>query len=256
MSRLSGKVAIVTGAAGGMGLATTRLFAEEGARVVATDVQEELLQKEVGAMDSIGEKVIGLVVDVSSPEDWQKVVDQTVKKFGRVDILVNNAGILISKGILETDPATWEKIIAINAAGVLWGMQAVIPAMQANGGGSIVNIASIAALASGSVADAGGVAYGASKGAVRSMSRHAAQSFAKDNIRVNSIYPGPVYTPMVAKMVGTFEMAAESLQDLCPLPPHIGEAIDIANGVLYFASEESRFVTGAELVIDGGFMTQ
>jgi 3alpha(or 20beta)-hydroxysteroid dehydrogenase len=135
-------------------------------------------------------------------------------------------------------------------------MQAVIPAMQANGGGSIVNIASIAALASGSVADAGGVAYGASKGAVRSMSRHAAQSFAKDNIRVNSIYPGPVYTPMVAKMVGTFEMAAESLQDLCPLPPHIGEAIDIANGVLYFASEESRFVTGAELVIDGGFMTQ
>ncbi|MDY6874342.1 MAG: SDR family NAD(P)-dependent oxidoreductase, partial [Chloroflexota bacterium] len=119
MSRLSGKVAIVTGAAGGMGLATTRLFAEEGARVVATDVQAELLQKEVGAIDSTGEKVLGLVMDVSSPEDWQKVVDQTVKKFGRVDILVNNAGILISKGILETDPATWEKIIAINAAGVL-----------------------------------------------------------------------------------------------------------------------------------------
>lgn len=254
MSRLSGKVAIVTGAAGGMGLATARLFVEEGAKVVATDVQADLLQKEVGAIDSTGEKATGLVVDVSSPEDWQKVVDQTVKKFGRVDILVNNAGIFIPKGLLETDPATWEKIISINAAGVLWGMQAVIPTMQVNGGGSIVNIASIAALSSGD-ADGGGAAYGASKGAVRSISRHVAQNFAKDKIRVNSIYPGPIYTPMMAKTGATFEMAAESLKDLCILPPHIGEAIDIAYGVLYFASDESRFVTGAELVIDGGYLT-
>jgi 3alpha(or 20beta)-hydroxysteroid dehydrogenase len=134
-------------------------------------------------------------------------------------------------------------------------MKAAIPAMQANGSGSIINIASIAALTSGA-GDGGGAAYGASKGAVRSMSRHAAMNFAKEKIRVNSIYPGPIYTPMVEKGGASREAVAEGLKAVCPLPPHIGDAIDIAYGVLYFASDESRFTTGAELVIDGGYMTQ
>ena len=255
MSRLKGKTAIVTGAAGGMGLATARLFVEEGAKVVATDVQAELLQKEVHAIDPDETSLLGLVMDVASPDAWKEVVKTTLDKFGKLDILVNNAGIFVTKGILDTDPEIWNRVLGINAAGVLWGMQAAIPAMRANGGGSIINIASIAALASG-VADGGGAAYGASKGAVRSMSRHAALNYAKENIRVNSIYPGPIYTPMVEKLGGTREAFAESLKTSCPLPPHLGDAVDIAYGVLYFASDESRFVTGAELVIDGGYMTQ
>ena len=255
MVRLEGKVAIVTGAAGGMGLATARLFVQEGAKVVATDVQAELLQKEVHAIDPDGTALIGVVMDVASPEAWKEAVQTTLDKFGKLDILVNNAGIFVPKGILETEPEDWNRILGINAAGVLWGMKAAIPAMQANGSGSIINIASIAALTSGA-GDGGGVAYGASKGAVRSMSRHAAMNFAKEKIRINSIYPGPIYTPMVEKGGAPREAVAEGLKAVCPLPPHIGDAIDIAYGVLYFASDESRFTTGAELVIDGGYMTQ
>jgi 3alpha(or 20beta)-hydroxysteroid dehydrogenase len=255
MSRLKDKVAIVTGAASGMGLATTRLFVEEGARVVGADMQEDLLQKELHAMDADGELTLGLVADISSPEGWQKVVQKALDAFGRVDVLVNNAGIFSPEGILETDPGTWEKILAVDAAGVFWGMQAVIPTMQANGGGSIVNIASIAAMASG-VGDNGGAAYSAAKGAVRSISRHAARNFAKDSIRVNSIYPGPVYTPMVEQSGASREQVAAGLQETVILPPHIGDAVDIAYGVLYLASDESRYVTGTELVIDGGFLTQ
>ncbi len=255
MSRLSGKVAIITGAAGGMGLATARLFVEKGAKVIATDIQADLLQKEVHAIDPTGASLLGLVMDVSSQGDWQNVVKTTLEKFGKLDILVNNAGILVPKGILETDSEIWEKVLSINAAGVLWGMKAVLPTMQANGGGSIINIASIAALASG-VGDGGGAAYSASKGAVRSISRHAAHNFAKDKVRVNSIYPGPIYTPMVSGIGYSRESASADLAGFCPLPPHVGDALDIAYGVLYFASDESRFVTGAELVIDGGYMTQ
>lgn len=255
MSRLEGKVAIVTGAAGGMGLATAQLFVQEGAKVVATDVQAELLQKEVRAIDPDEASLISVVMDVASSEDWKQVVQTALDKFGKLDILVNNAGIFVPKGILDTDSEVWNRVIGINAAGVLWGMQAAIPAMQANGSGSIINIASIAALTSGA-GDGGGAAYGASKGAVRSMSRHAAMNFAKEKIRVNSIYPGPIYTPMVEKGGVSREAIAEGLKAVCPLPPHIGDAIDIAYGVLYFASDESRFVTGAELVIDGGYMTQ
>ena len=255
MSRLKGKVAIVTGAAGGMGLATARLFVEEGAKVIATDIQAELLQKEIQAIGPDGTSLIGVVMDVASPEAWKEVVKTALDKFDKLDILVNNAGIFIPKGVLETETEDWDRILGINAAGVLWGMKAAIPAMQTNGSGSIINIASIAALTSGA-GDGGGAAYGASKGAVRSMSRHAAMNYAKEKIRVNSIYPGPIYTPMVEKGGIPRDAVAEGLKAVCPLPPHIGDAIDIAYGVLYFASEESRFVTGAELVIDGGYMTQ
>ncbi|MCE5208853.1 MAG: glucose 1-dehydrogenase [Chloroflexi bacterium] len=255
MFRLSGKVAIITGAAGGMGLASAKLFAKEGAKVVATDIQFDLLQKEVNAINKSGGDVLALELDVTSPEGWKSVVEKTIKKYGKVDILVNNAGIHIAKGILEAAVDDWNKVIAINTTSVFLGMKEVIPHMQKNGGGSIINISSIAALVGGA-SDGGGAAYSASKGAVRSLTKHAAQNFAKDKIRVNSIHPGAIYTPMMEKSGLSREAAIDLLKSDYPLPPHVGEADDIAYGVLYLASDESRFVTGEELVIDGGFVTR
>jgi len=254
MSRLSGKVAIVTGAAGGIGLASAEQMAKEGAKVVATDVQFDLLQKGVNAINKSGGDAIALKLDVTSPKEWKAVVDKTIEKYGKVDILVNNAGIHVAKGILQEDLEGWNKVIAINATGVFLGMKAVIPHMQENGMGSIINISSIAALVGGA-GDGGGAAYSASKGAVRSITKHAAQNFAKDKIRVNSIHPGPIYTPMMENLGYTKEAAVRDLKDASPLPPHVGDPIDIAYGVVYLASDESRYVTGEELVIDGGFVT-
>jgi len=254
--RFSGKVAIVTGAAGGIGLACAQLMVKAGAKVTATDVQLELLQKEVSAIkDSGGEDIIAMELDVRSPESWKAVVDKTIQKFGKIDILVNNAGIHIAKGILESEVEDWDKVMAINTTGVFLGMKSVIPYMQKNGQGSIINISSIAALVGGA-SDGGGAAYSASKGAVRSLTKHAAQNFAKDKIRVNSIHPGAIYTPLMEKTGISHEGAVEHFKNDYPLPPHVGAPEDIAYGVLYLASDESRFVTGEELVIDGGFVTR
>lgn len=252
MKRLENKVAIITGAAGGMGLATAKLFAQEGAKVVGADVQLELLEKEFKTIDG---EVLALKLDVSAAEDWKKVVDKTIEKYGKLDILVNNAGIHIAKGILETEDKDWDKVMDINITGVFYGMKEAIPHMQKNGKGSIVNISSIAAIVGGN-SDGGGAAYSASKGAVRSITKHAAQNFAKDNIRVNSIHPGSVFTPLMEKSGLTLEKASEVYKDLTSLPPHVGQPDDIGYGVLYLASDESKFVTGEELIIDGGFTSK
>lgn len=252
MNRLTGKVAIITGAASGMGLAAAQLFAREGARVVATDVVTEQLEKEVAEITG---DIIALPLDVSSAEQWQEVVDTTVRTFGGVDILVNNAGVHLAKGILETTPEEWDWVMAINTTGVWLGMKAVIPLMRATGGGSIVNCSSIAGLIGGH-ADGHGAAYSASKGAVRSLTKHAAQWFAADGIRVNSVHPGAVYTGM-ARAAGIDSREAMAAYDdgHTPLAPHAGEPMDIAYGYLYLASDEAKFVTGEELVIDGGWIT-
>lgn len=252
MNRLTGKVAIITGAASGMGLAAAQLFAREGARVVATDVVIEQLEKEVAEITG---DIIALPLDVSSAEQWQEVVDTTVRTFGGVDVLVNNAGVHLAKGILETTPEEWDWVMAINTTGVWLGMKAVIPLMQATGGGSIVNCSSIAGLIGGH-ADGHGAAYSASKGAVRSLTKHAAQWFAADGIRVNSVHPGAVYTGM-ARAAGIDSREAMAAYDdgHTPLAPHAGEPMDIAYGYLYLASDEAKFVTGEELVIDGGWIT-
>jgi NAD(P)-dependent dehydrogenase (short-subunit alcohol dehydrogenase family) len=256
MSRLLGKVAIITGAAGGMGLGDAQLFAKEGAKVVAADLQFDLLQKEVKAINESGGDALAIELDVSSPEGWKRVVNKTIEKYGKVDILVNNAGIHVAKGILEAEIDDWNKLMAINTTSVFLGMKEVIPHMQKNGGGSIINISSIAAMVGGA-ADGGGAAYSASKGAVRSLTKHAAQNFAKDKIRVNSIHPGAIYTPMMVKAgILTYEAAQETFKNNFPLPPYAGEPKDIAYGVLYLASDESRYVTGEELVIDGGFLSR
>lgn len=255
MERLLGKVAIITGAASGMGLAAAQLFAKEGAKVVATDIVFDVLQNEVKAITDGGGDAIALQQDVASSESWKSVVDQTIAKYGKIDILVNNAGIFVPKGILEEELDGWNRLMSINCTGVWLGMKAVIPYMQKNGKGSIVNCSSIAGIMGGD-ADAGGAAYSASKGAVRSMTKHAAQWFAKDNIRVNSVHPGPIFTGItVALGVPTPEELAKLVAVNARLPPFAGEPLDIAYGYLYLASDEAKFVTGEELVIDGGWIT-
>ncbi|MBN2981018.1 SDR family NAD(P)-dependent oxidoreductase [Cohnella algarum] len=255
MGRLSGKVAIITGAASGMGLAGVQLFAKEGAKVVATDVAVEALQQRVNEIVANGGEAIALRLDVSSPESWNSVVEETVAKYGKIDILINNAGIHIAKGVLDADVPDWNKVMDINTTGVWLGMKAVIPHMQKNGKGSIVNTSSIAAIIGG-MADAQGAAYSASKGAVRSLTKHTAQWFAKDNIRVNSVHPGAVFTGMVEKAgIKSQAEMGEHYKNHAPLPPHAGEPMDIANAYLFLASDESKFITGIELPVDGGWIS-
>ncbi|MBF4629634.1 glucose 1-dehydrogenase [Clavibacter michiganensis subsp. phaseoli] len=250
MARLSGKVAIITGAASGIGLATAEIFATEGAKVVVTDISEATLSSAVEAIKAAGGDVLGHTLDVSSPESWERVVADVVAQWGTIDILVNNAGIAPPKGLLDTTLDEWNKVIAINATGTWLGMKSVIPAMQEGGHGSIVNVSSLAAIISGPP-DGGGAAYSASKGAVRSLTKHAANYFAKDSLRVNSVHPGPIYTNLIKNYGISKEQAADPVNST--LPPYIGEATDIAHGILYLASDEAKFVTGEELIIDGGY---
>lgn len=256
MGRLEGKVAIITGAASGMGLAGAQLFAKEGAKVVATDVVVDKLTENVEKIVENGGDAIALPLDVSKPESWNEVIDKTIEQYGKIDILVNNAGIHIAKGILEAELEDWEKVMSINSTGVWLGMKAVIPHMQEIGGGSIVNTSSIAGIIGG-IGDGHGAAYSASKGAVRSLTKHAAQWFGKDNIRVNSVHPGAIFTGL-AEAVGIHsqeEMGAH-YEGKAALKPYAGESMDIANAYLYLASDESKYVTGLELVVDGGWTTR
>lgn len=235
-----------------MGLAGAQLFATEGAKVVATDVVVDVLKTEVAAIADAGGDVLALELDVASAQSWANVIETTLKTYGKIDILVNNAGVHLAKGILDTELEEWDRVMAINTTGVWLGMKAVIPHMQEIGGGSIVNCSSIAALIGGE-ADGHGAAYSASKGAVRSLTKHGAQWFAKDNIRVNSVHPGAVFTGM-AQAIG-LKTREEMANPNTPLSPGAGESMDIAYGYLYLASDESKFVTGEELVIDGGWIT-
>jgi len=255
MNRLAGKVAIITGAASGMGEAAARLFAQEGAKVVAGDVSVAALEQVVAEITAAGGDAVAIRLDVSNPESWAEAADTALSRYGKINILVNNAGIHTAKGLLECDLDNWNKVISINAMGVWLGMKTVIPHMQAAGGGSIVNTSSIAALIGGAEADGGDVAYSASKGAVRAMTKHAAHFFAQDNIRVNSVHPGAIFTGMAraAGFDSREQMGAQFPGGV--LKPYIGEPLDIAYAYLYLASDESKFVTGEELVVDGGQVT-
>ena len=246
MKRLKDKVAIVTGAAGGIGEAIAKLFAAEGAKILATDVQHNKLKLWVSEAKNNGADIEYAEHDVTSRMDWEVVISKAIFIYGQVDILINNAGIYYPGITTENITVeTWDKIIAINLTGAFNGTQLVLPHMRKAGGGSIVNISSIAGLVGGN-----GPAYTASKGALRLLTKDNAVEFAKDNIRVNSIHPGGVLTPMTEFLVAD-DQSDDLIKNMCPIG-RIGTAKEIAYGALYLASDESSYVTGAELVIDGG----
>ncbi|KOP66016.1 SDR family NAD(P)-dependent oxidoreductase [Paenibacillus solani] len=247
MGRLANKVAVITGAAGGMGKADALLFVKEGAKVAITDLQEDKLKDVVAEIEALGGEAIGIKHNVASEEDWVRVVDETVKKFGKIDILVNNAGISNATPFMDMTVEGWEKTMTINVTSIFLGQKYVIPHMIEAGGGSIINISSIAGLTGGS----GAGPYTASKGAVRMLTKATAVDFAKHNIRCNSVHPGFIETPMTVDMFKDEKMA-QWFQSMTPLP-RLGKAEDIANGVLFLASDESSYITGVELPIDGGY---
>ena len=244
MGRLSGKVAIVTGASQGMGAAHAKAFVEAGAKVVLTDLNEVAGQ---ALADSLGENAIFVKQDVSKQADWDKVMAAANAKFGVVNVLVNNAGVL-GKLAETTDltEADFNFVVAINQTGVFLGMQAVIPGMIQAGGGSIVNISSVAGMVA--IYGAPNLAYVASKFAVRGMTKQVAVEYGKNNIRVNSIHPGYIKTPMM--VAATDEEGGEALAQI-PLG-RMAETSEVANLALFLASDESSFITGMEHIIDGG----
>lgn len=246
MKRLENKIALITGAAKGMGAEEAKLFAQEGASLIITDIDLEGLNKVEKELSRTGVKVISIKHDVSSESDWIMVAKEAKKAFGKVDILVNNAGILGSEGVEATTLGQWNTVIAVNQTGTWLGMKHIIPLMRKAGKGSIVNIASIYAL----IGSGNSAAYQASKGAVRILSKTAAVEYAAENIRVNTIFPGAIATPMVAE-----GLSEEDLQMLLTAVPmqRIGKPCEVAYGALFLASDESSYVTGAELVIDGGW---
>ncbi|NWQ42850.1 glucose 1-dehydrogenase [Bacillus sp. EB106-08-02-XG196] len=246
MNRLQDKVAIITGAADGIGKETAILFAKHGAKVVVTDINEEKLHLTSQIINENGGYAIAIKLDVSREEDWEQVISITEKELGRLDILMNNAGIGTRLTLAETSLEQFEKVQSINSVGAFLGMKHGSNAMKKSGKGSIINISSMY----GIVGSPGNTAYHASKGAVRLMTKSSALELAKDLIRVNSIHPGVIETNMSGAKNGE-----HPLKDKTPWP-HLGEPIDIAYGALYLASDESRFVTGSELVIDGGYIAQ
>lgn len=247
--RLKDKVAIITGASRGQGEAEARMFAREGAKVVMTDVLVEAGQKVAEQINETGGTAMFLQQDVMDEARWKEVVAATVKEFGKVDILVNNAAILRAERVVETTVEQWDLVMGINSTGVFLGTREVIPHMKQNGGGSIVNIASTSANTAGDMA----AAYHASKGAVRIFTKAAAIQYAKDNIRVNSVHPGPVDTGMLRETYTKEHLDRFNQQH--PMS-RMGVPDEIAYGVLFLASDESSYMTGSELIIDGGWTAQ
>ena len=246
--RLEGKVAIITGGARGQGATEARMFAQEGARVVIGDIRDELGMQVEAEIRELGGEAVYLRLDVTSEDDWQRAIETAEQQFGKVDVLVNNAAIVLRKDIEETTGEDWDNIMEINAKGVFLGTKAVIPAMRRAGGGSIINISSISGLVS-----IGPPAYIATKGAVRLFTKSTAIQYASENIRANSIHPGSVDTDMRREGMG--DQTPEEIQariDNIPLG-RVGTTEDISYGALFLASDESSFMTGSELVIDGGY---
>lgn len=245
MGRVAGKVAIITGAASGMGKADAILLANEGAQVVVADLNETDGQ---AVAEGIGENAIFLRLDVTDEDNWKSVIAATVDQFGRLDILVNNAGMIALGTILDTTLESWRMINAVNSDGVFLGCKHAIPAIAASGGGSIINMSSVAAIHGQSFV----AAYTASKGAVRSLTKNIAMfcKEQKNGIRCNSIHPDGVKTPMVVKVATGKETAtAEEIEEIGKFG-NMCEPEDVANLVLYLASDESSFVNGAEMLID------
>ena len=249
--RLEGKVALISGGARGQGAAEAKLFAGEGAKVVFGDILDDLGKQVEAEIHEVGGEALYIHLDVTNAADWGSAVEAAVSRYGRLDVLVNNAGITIRKNVEDTTEEDWDRIMAINAKGVFLGTKQAIPAMRESGGGSIVNISSTAGLVGSPYS---GASYAATKGAVRLFTKATAIQYAKESIRCNSVHPGLLETPMNQDMLADAAHREERTRRI-PLG-RVGTAEDVAYGVLYLASDESSFVTGSELVIDGGATAQ
>ena len=253
MNRLAEKVAVITGGALGIGKATCKALAKEGAAVAITDIKDDEGKKLAEEIKNDGEKAIYRSLDVSNEKQVKEVFAEVKNEFGKIDVLVNNAGISgVNKPTHEITEEEWDKLMSINVKGVFFCTKHVIPAMRENKGGSIINLSSIYG-----IIGAGDIPpYHASKGAVRLMTKNDALIYAKDNIRVNSVHPGYIWTPLVEEMGKESEEGVEKFREnLDSLHPigHVGEPDDIAHGIVYLASDEAKFLTRSELVIDGGY---
>ena len=249
--RLDGKVALISGGSRGMGAFEAELFVQEGAKVVICDVRDDegdALAKEI--VDRGGEAAF-VHLDVTSESDWAAAVREAVERYGKLDVLVNNAGVSARGSIEETSPDDWDRVMDINAKGVFLGTRSAIPEMRKAGGGSIINISSQLGLVGMGESSP---QYQASKGAVRIFSKSSAIQYAHEGNRVNSVHPGPIITPMTEARRSD-EVVRQRMISRIPLGRY-GESEDVAYGVLYLASDESSFVTGSELVIDGGWTAQ
>ena len=249
--RIENKVALISGGARGMGAAEAKLFAREGAKVVIADVLEDEGKQTEAEINEAGGQCLFVKLDVTSEENWREAVAATVASFGKLDILVNNAGIFPLGNVEDTTVEVWDRVMDINAKGLFLGTKCAIPEMRRAGGGSIINISSVAGL----IGSARAAAYGASKGAVRIFTKSVAVQYAKEGIRANSVHPGIIETPMTAPTLLTDDSSRQAQMERTPIG-RLGQAEDVAYGVLFLASDESSFMTGSEMVIDGGLTAQ
>lgn len=245
MGRVEGKIALITGGAGGQGTAEARLLAENGATVIVADLNEDGARRVADAIVTSGGEADAIGINVADSSSWHRAAEWIRGKYNRIDVLVNNAGVLSLEGILELGEDEWDRTIAINQKGVWLGMKYIVPLMASNGG-SVINTSSIYA----HVGSGGAVAYQASKGAVYTMSRTAAAEFAPLGIRVNSVAPGFIETAMTRDVIAQY---GDDHPDIArSLFKRAGTAQEIAQGVLFLASDDAGFITGTELLIDGG----